>query len=186
MPTVNVLLGETSGTATEEGADAFFLLDPVPTSGSVTSRLPPVYAGASSSVSITFQALGSSNQSLTVNNVTATSDTAFDYSTSSNGATITQLLNPFSTSWQCLMDDYTTATFTSDTLALDADDPEFYALMSLGIPESVVIQKNHLFTVNILNESNAYEDISVTVPESLYFEAQSYVSKIQTMTEEGA
>lgn len=186
MPTVNVVLGATSSTATVEGGDAFYLLDPVPTSGSVTSRLPPVYAGVSSSVAITFQALGSSNQNLTVNSVTASADSAFNYTTSSNGATITQQNNPFSTSWQCLMEDYTTETFTSDTLALAADDPDFYALMSMGIPESVVIQKTHSFVVNITNESNVSENITVTVPESLYFEAQSYVSKIQAITAEGA
>jgi hypothetical protein len=177
---INVILGTTVSTATEEAGDAFFGGNT--DSGEVINRLPPVYANDGYSVSISFEALGAASETWTVDSITATSNTNFNYSLSSPQATITQQNDPYSTDWTCLMEDYSTQIFPSEIDAAAASDPALLELISLTIPDPIVNEETHTFTVNVSEAGGTTESRSVDIDQAKHFDAQSFISKVSSIT----
>ena len=160
------LLGANSNIASDQGGDAFFAGNTG--IGEEITRLPPVYANDGYSVNVSFtNALGGAVSSVSVpNNVN------FNYSTSADDVTITQQNDPFSVSYSCLMEDYTTQTFTTHTAALAASSPALLTLISLTIPDPVTIEESHVFTTS---------DSAITLNQSNHFKAQSFISIVQAL-----
>jgi len=177
---INVILGTTVSTATEEAGDAFFGGNTQ--SGEVINRLPPVYANDGYSVSISFEALGAASETWTVDSITATANTSFNYSISSPQATITQQNDPYSTDWTCLMEDYSTQIFPSEIDAAAASDPALLELISLTIPDPVVNEETHSFTINVSESGGASESRSIDIDQAKHFDATSFISKVQSIT----
>ena len=177
---INVILGTTVSTATEEAGDAFFGGNTQ--SGEVVNRLPPVYANDGYSVSISFEALGTASETWTVDSITATANTSFNYSISSPQATITQQNDPYSTDWTCLMEDYSTQIFSSEIDAAAASDPALLELISLTIPDPVVNEETHSFTINVSESGGASESRSIDIDQAKHFDATSFISKVQSIT----
>ena len=177
---INVILGTTVNTATDQAGDAFFSGNTGV--GEIITRLPPVYANGGYSVPITFAGDGLNTETWTVNSVTATANDNFTYSIGTDNATITQQINPYTTSWECLMNDYSTQTFSSETEALAASDPSFLELISLTIPDPVVNEETHTFDVSVSEAGGSTSTKTVNIDQANHFDAQSFISKVQSVT----
>tara|TARA_R110000851_G_scaffold268198_1_gene420896 strand:+ start:51 stop:554 length:504 start_codon:yes stop_codon:yes gene_type:complete len=162
------LLGANSNIASNQGGDAFFAGNTGV--GEAITRLPPVYANDGYSVNVSFTEATSGNA---VTSVSIPANTNFTYSTGSNNVTITQQNDPFSVSYSCLMEDYTTQTFTTHTAALAASSPALLTLISLTIPNPITIEESHVFTTSSGNK---------TLNQANHFKAQSFISIVQALT----
>jgi hypothetical protein len=177
--TVNTLLGVTVSIASDQTGDVFFTGNTGV--GEEITRLPPVYAGSDYSVSATFEGEGLTTETWNVNSVSATSNNTFTYNTSSDAVTITEQTDPYATSWTCLMTDLTTQTFPSEVAALAATDPSVSELISLDIPESVVTEETHTFSVGLSETGGATNTKSINISQANHFNATEYVSKVQDL-----
>jgi len=177
---INVLLGATVNTATEEAGDAFFAGNT--NTGEVITRLPPVYANDNYSVSLTFQALGALSETWTINSITSTPNSKFTYNISSPAATITQQTDPYTTQWSCLMNDYSTQVFSSETAAAAAEDPSLLELISLTIPDPTVNEETHNFSISLSEAGGTNQIRAVSIDQAKHFDAKSFISKVQSIT----
>ena len=176
---INVILGATVNTATEEAGDTFFSGNT--NTGQVITRLPPVYANDNYSVSLNFQALGAAEETWTINNVTVTPNSNFNYNISSPAATITQQNDPYTTQWSCLMEDYSTQAFPSEIDAAAAEDPSLLELISLTIPDPTVNEETHTFSVTLSEAGGTNQVRAVSIDQAKHFDAQSFISKVQSI-----
>jgi hypothetical protein len=160
------LLGANSNIASDQGGDVFFAGNTGV--GEEITRLPPVYANDGYSVNVSFEDVNGA----AVTSVSVPNNANFNYSAGSDNVTITQQNDPFSVSYSCLMEDYTTQTFTTHTAALAASDPALLTLISLTIPDPVTIEESHVFTTS---------DSSITLNQSNHFKAQSFISIVQAL-----
>tara|TARA_B110000977_G_scaffold196046_1_gene275646 strand:- start:29 stop:2593 length:2565 start_codon:yes stop_codon:yes gene_type:complete len=177
---INVLLGTTSNIANDQAGDAFFAGNT--DVGEIISRLPPVYANDGYTVPITFAGDGLDSETWTVDSVIATANSNFTYNTGSNNTTITQQTDPYTTSWQCLMTDYSTQTFSSDAAASAATNPSLLELVSLTIPDPTVNEETHTFTVVASEAGGTTTTKTVDINQNKHFKAQSFISKVQALT----
>jgi len=177
---INVILGATVNTATEEAGDTFFSGNT--NTGQVITRLPPVYANDNYSVSLNFQALGAAEETWTINNVAVTPNSNFNYNISSPAATITQQNDPYTTQWSCLMEDYSTQAFSSEIDAAAAEDPSLLELISLTIPDPTVNEETHTFSVTLSEAGGTNQVRAVSIDQAKHFDAQSFISKVQSIT----
>tara|TARA_R110000744_G_scaffold360768_1_gene468343 strand:- start:82 stop:582 length:501 start_codon:yes stop_codon:yes gene_type:complete len=164
--TTTALLGANSNIASDQSGDAFFAGNT--DVGEEITRLPPVYANDGYSVNVSFEDVNGA----AVTSVSVPNNVNFNYSAGSDNVTITQQNDPFSVSYSCLMEDYTTQTFTTHTAALAASDPALLTLISLTIPDPVTIEESHVFTTS---------DSSITLNQSNHFKAQSFISIVQAL-----
>ena len=164
--TTTALLGANSNIASDQSGDAFFAGNT--DVGEEITRLPPVYANDGYSVNVSFEDVNGA----AVTSVSVPNNANFNYSAGSDNVTITQQNDPFSVSYSCLMEDYTTQTFTTHTAALAASDPALLTLISLTIPDPVTIEESHVFTTS---------DSSITLNQSNHFKAQSFISIVQAL-----
>ena len=176
---INVILGATVNTATEEAGDSFFSGNT--NTGQVITRLPPVYANDGYSVSLNFQALGGSDETWTIDNISVNPNSNFNYNISSPAATITQQNDPYTTQWSCLMGDYSTQTFSSETAASAAADPSLLELISLTTPNPTLNEETHTFSVTLSEAGGTNQVRAVDIDQAKHFDAQSFISKVQSI-----
>lgn len=79
------------------------------------------------------------------------------------------------------MTDLTTQTFPSEVAALAATDPSVSELISLDIPESVVTEETHTFSVGLSETGGATNTKSINISQANHFNATEYVSKVQDL-----
>ena len=161
------LLGANSNIASDQGGDAFFAGNTG--IGEEITRLPPVYTNDGYSVNVSFEDIGGTP----VTSVSVPNNANFNYSIGTDNVTITQQNDPFSVSYLCLMNDYTTQTFATDTAALAASDPALLTLISLSIPDPVTIEESHVFTTS---------DSPITLNQANHFKAQNFISIVQALS----
>jgi hypothetical protein len=177
--TVNTLLGVTVSIASDQTGDVFFTGNTG--EGEEITRLPPVYAGSDYSVSATFEGEGLTTETWNVNSVSATSNNTFTYNTASDAVTITEQTDPYATNWTCLMSDLTTQTFPSEVAAKAATDPSVSELISLGIPESIITEETHTFSVGLSETGGASDTKTINISQANHFNATEYVDKVQDL-----
>ena len=177
--TVNTLLGVTVSIASDQTGDVFFTGNTG--EGEEITRLPPVYAGSDYSVSATFEGEGLTAETWNVNSVSATSNNTFTYNTASDAVTITEQTDPYATNWTCLMSDLTTQTFPSEVAAKDATDPSVSELISLGIPESIITEETHTFSVGLSETGGASDTKTINIGQANHFNATEFVNKVQDL-----
>ena len=161
------LLGANSNIASDQGGDAFFAGNTG--IGEEITRLPPVYANDGYSVNVSFEDAGGT----AVTSVSIPNNANFNFTAGTDNVTITQQNDPFSVSYSCLMEDYTTQTFTTHTAALAASSPALLTLISLTIPNPITIEESHVFTTSSGNK---------TLNQANHFKAQSFISIVQALT----
>lgn len=180
--TVDTLLGVTVSIASDQTGDVFFTSGNTEEGDKIT-RLPPVYAGSDYSVSAKFEGKGLTTETWNVNSVSATSNDTFTYNTSSDAVTITEQTDPYyiDTEWTCLMSDLTTRTFESDIAAKAATNPSVIEFISLEIPDTVVTEETHQFSVGLSKVGGGTGNINIGIPQANHFNATDHVSKVQSI-----
>ena len=177
--TVNTLLGVTVSIASDQTGDVFFTGNTE--EGNKITRLPPVYAGSDYSVSATFEGEGPTTETWNVNSVSATSNNTFTYNTASDAVTITEQTDPYATNWTCLMSDLTTQSFSSEVAAKDARNPSVSELISLSIPESIITEETHTFSVGLSETGGASDTKTINISQANHFNATEFVNKVQDL-----
>jgi len=179
---VDTLLGVTVSIASDQTGDVFFTSGNTEEGDKIT-RLPPVYAGSDYSVSAKFEGKGLTTETWNVNSVSATSNDTFTYNTSSDAVTITEQTDPYyiDTEWTCLMSDLTIKTFESDIAAKAATNPSVIEFISLEIPDTVVTEETHQFSVGLSKVGGGTGNINIGIPQANHFNAADHVSKVQSV-----
>jgi len=184
LASITVLLGEALNIATQEQTDPYF----ADVGGGISlNLLPPVYSLDGFSVTVQFGAQSDvPGEVWQVTAVTATPDSTFNYSTTATTVTITEKASPFSTTWYCLMSDYSYRTFNSDSEVLLASNPAYKALVSFDITAPYQIVKTHQFQVTIaLTGTTTTEIVPITFTETIYLKTPQFVSRVQALVQAG-
>jgi hypothetical protein len=191
MAGLKILLGAVLNEASTEQADPYYNQTAVG-EGETTpplSILPPVYSLENFSVTVLFEAVNDPEvigENFVVIGVTATPSDTFNYSTTTSSVTITEKASPFSSSWYCLMQDYSYRTFNTEAEALAATNHAYKALVSFDITEPYQILKTHQFQVTMRDTITlATQVVPVTFTHTIYLNVPTFIAKVQSLVASG-
>lgn len=191
MPALKVLLGAVLNEATAEQADPYYNPSTSPEGLPVSNPtvLPPVYSLAGFSVTVNFQVAVDPEfptETWQVIGVTATPESAFNYSTTISSVTITEKASPFGSTWYCLMDDYSYRTFNSDAEVRAATNPAYKALVSFNLNPPYQILKTHQIQVTIRETiTNVTQVVPISLTETIYMNVPTFISRVQSLVATG-
>jgi len=79
------------------------------------------------------------------------------------------------------MSDLTIKTFESDIAAKAATNPSVIEFISLEIPDTVVTEETHQFSVGLSKVGGGTGNINIGIPQANHFNATDHVSKVQSV-----
>ena len=80
------------------------------------------------------------------------------------------------------MDDYNTQIFPSETTANAAENPSLLELISLTVPDPIVNEETHTFSVSVSEAGGTNQVRAVSIDQAKHFDAKSFISKVQSIT----
>ena len=84
------------------------------------------------------------------------------------------------------MSDLTTQSFSSEVAAKDARNPSVSELISLSIPESIITEETHTFSVGLSETGGASDTKTINISQANHFNATEFVNKVQDLVSTSA